>query len=231
MPRVVHIIGNGDAAGLYTEADRKGLKISCNQTSFEVPDKWATAIVDYKFMTAMKEGTVSVPGKWICGYRPKLWCEKNPNFHMKWASQIREFYIDLPGYAIPDNNIGQGYTNFSCGHMAVHYACNRIKADEVHMYGFDSIFDFNIRSYSDLVLKSDRGNNNNLRLATFWRPLWTNMWNDFKDIKFVLHHTHDRFKVDHGSNVSCEVYTKENRKKKDIKLGDDGLPDMSVSSA
>lgn len=230
MPRVVHVIGNGDKASLYGLKERKGLKIACNQTPFEIPDKWATAIVDYKFMTAMSKKEIQIPGKWICGYRPKHFCEANPNFHMQWAPQIREFYTELPKYAIPDNNVGQGYTNFNCGHLAVHYACNRLKAEEVHMYGFDSIFDFNMRSFSDLVLKSDRGNTNNHRLATFWRPIWTHMWQEFKDTKFVLHHTHNKFKVPHGENVFCEV-SEERSEKSAPQFDETGLPIMNVSSA
>ena len=56
------------------------------------------------------------------------------------------------GHKISLNNIKKGeliykyaknYTDWNCGHMAVHYACNKLLANEVHMYGFDSIFDFN----------------------------------------------------------------------------------------
>ena len=39
MPRVVHIIGNGDNASLYMREPRKGLKIACNQTPFPIEEK------------------------------------------------------------------------------------------------------------------------------------------------------------------------------------------------
>lgn len=223
MARTIHIIGNGDNASLYGMKERKGLKIPCNQTPFEIPDKWATAMVDFKFMNALMQGHVVVDGRWICGFRPSKWCEMHPNFYMKHAHQIREFYTVLPKYAIPGKDVGQGYTNFNCGHMAVHYACNKLQADVVHMYGFDSIFDFNMRSFSDLVLNSDRGNTNTNRLATHWRPIWTHMWNEFPKTEFVLHHTHNAFKVPHGDNVRCEVYTKAKETIKTV----DGLPDLS----
>ena len=214
MPKVVHVIGNGDQACLYEREPRKGLKLACNQTPFDIPDKWATVMVDFKFMNAMKEGYVKVAGNWVCGYRPQRWCNDNPNWYMKWASQIREFYTELPQYVVAgaNGNVGMGYTNFNCGHVAVHYACNKLKADEVHMYGFDSIFDWNPRSFSDLVLNSDRGNTNNHRLIGNWRPIWTRMWDEFSETKFVLHHTHNKFKVKHGSNVEARVYEKEKAK-------------------
>lgn len=230
MARVVHIIGNGDNASLFGREERKGLKIACNQTPFPIPDKYATVMVDFKFMNALMKGHVQVDGKWICGFRPKKWMEDHPDWYMKVAHQVKDFYTDLPKYAIPDNNVGMGYTNFNCGHVATHYACKKLKPDVVHLYGFDSIFDFNMRSFSDLVLNSDRGNTNNNRLATFWRPIWTNMWQEFSDIEFVLHHTHDKFKVKHGDNVRAEVYKplKETQK---IRYDASGMPVMDVSSA
>ena len=230
MPRVVHIIGNGDNASLYHREPRKGLKLACNQTPFPIKDKYATVMVDFKFMNAMMKGTVIVDGQWICGFRPKKWMDDHPEWYMKVAHQVKEFYTELPKYAIPNNNVGQGYTNFNCGHVATYYACNRLNADVIHMYGFDSIFDFNMRSFSDLVLNSDRGNTNNHRLAEFWRPIWTNMWDEFSDKKFILHHTHDKFKVKHGDNVECRVYQPQ-KSTDGVQFDAEGLPVMNVSSA
>ena len=218
MARVVHVIGNRDWASLYEREPRKGLKIACNQTPFEIPDKWCTAIVDFKFMAAMTRKEINVPGQWLLGFRPKKWMEDHPMFYMSHAQQVKEFYTTLPKYALQGGTLGEGYTNFNCGHMAVHYAANKIKADEVHMYGFDSIFDFNLRSFSDLVLQSDRGNTNTNRLAHFWRPIWTEMWKEFANTKFVLHHIHDAFKVDHGDNVEARVHEKKPKQKPPINI-------------
>lgn len=232
MPRVVHIIGNGDNAALYEKEPRKGLKLACNQTPFPIPDKYATVMVDFKMMNAINKGEVEPPaGNWVLGFRPHKWCQDHPGFHMKYAGQIKAFHRDLPRYALlGTNDAGQGYTNMSCGHVAVHYACSKLNPDEVHMYGFDSIFDWNLRSYSDLVLSSDRGNTNNHRLAGNWRPIWTHMFEEFKNVKFRLHHTHDKFKIKVGENVQAVVY--KNEKLKDtIKFDKDGMPDMNVSSA
>jgi len=225
--RVVHIIGNGDNASLYGRRERKGLKIACNQTPFPIPDKYATVMVDFKFMDALMKGSVIVDGQWVCGFRPKKWMDDHPNWYMKVAHKVKTFYTTLPKYALPANGShGQGYTNFNCGHVATHYACTTFKPDEVHMYGFDSIFDFNMKSFSDLVLRSDRGNMNNNRLANNWRPIWTHLWNEFKNVKFILHHTHDKFKVKHGDNVTCEVYPSL-KETQQIKFDKEGLPDMS----
>ena len=202
MPRVVHVLGNGDNAALYQKEPRKGLKLLCNLPPFSVPDAYASCIVDFKFMKAVTEGVLDCPGEWILGMRPKIWMDKHPRFYQQRAHQIKEFYTKLPKYA-------GNYTNFSCGHMAVYYAAEKLNADRIHMYGFDSIFDFNLRSISDLYLQSDRDNMNNNRLSSNWRPIWTKMWEQFKDKEFVLHHKHDAIKIPHGDNVKIVTYGKK----------------------
>lgn len=204
MPRIVHIIGNGDQSTLYHEEPRKGLKLTCNLPPFPVDDAYATCIVDFKMMKAITEEEIVVPGEWVLGMRPKIWMEKNPSFHMKIAPQVKEFYLHLPKYAA-------NYTDFNCGHMATHYACSKFKPDEVHMYGFDSIFDLNLRSCSDFYMPSDRGNHHNYRLSDKWRPIWQNMFKEYSGINFVLHHTHDNFKFPVSSNVTAKVYGKKKK--------------------
>ena len=192
--RIVHIVGNGDHSTIYLAKPRYGMKLTCNLPPFNVEGRYATMIVDFKMMKAIHEGSIVVPGEWIVGYRPKLYLEKFTSLHMKVGPQIKEFYTVLPEYVA-------NYTDFNCGHMAVHYACNRVKATEIHMYGFDSIFDFNLRSCTDFYLGSDRGGNNNIRLAGNWRPVWMNMFEEFPDTKFFLYHSHDALKFPVGSNV------------------------------
>lgn len=217
MARIVHVIGNGDSSSLYLREPRKGLKLCCNQVPFEVPDKWATVMVDFKMMDALtraKKGDptgLTIPGNWVLGFRPKKWMESRPNFHMQVAQQIREFYTDLPRYTWDPNkgeDMGKGYTNWNCGHMATHYACNRLKADEVHLYGFDSVFDFNMNSFTDLVLESDRGLMNNQRLSSNWRPIWEHMFKEWPDTKFVFHYHHNAYKVKIQDNVHTRIYSK-----------------------
>ena len=218
MKRVGHIVGHGDQVTLYDLKPRKGFTIACNQTPLELPNKYATAMVDFKFMNAMKANSVKVPGDWVLGYRPKIWMDRQENnsFYLRHAHQIKEFYTDLPKYALmPGDNLGQGYTNWNCGHLATHWAIRRLKLDEVHMYGFDSIFDFNLRSYSDLILNSDREAMNTNRLASNWRPIWEHFFREFPNVDFILHHNHDSFKIRVPNNVSVEVYTKNVKKEKE----------------
>lgn len=206
MRRVVHIIGNGGSSFLYNEEKRKGLKLGCNQIGFNIPEKYASCIVDYKFMQAMTANEITLPGQWILGFRPKHWMEMNPDYYMKVSKQVKEFYTELPNYAA-------NYTDFNCGHMAAHYSANKLKADEIHLYGFDSIFDFNLNSASDLSLKSDRGSANNLRLADNWRPIWQSMFKEFSNTKFILHYTHDKLKINIGNNVDVRVYNLREKEK------------------
>lgn len=198
MSRVVHVIGNGDNAVMYKPS--KGLKVTCNLPPFAVENVYTTCIVDFKMCKAITEGSVIVPGDWVLGYRPKVWYDKNiDNFKMRFSQHIKEFYTDLPDYA-------GNYTNFNCGHMATHYSANRLKGTEIHLYGFDSMFDMNLRSCTDFYLNSDRGTTNNVRLADNWRPVWQGIFNEFKYTQFVLHHKHNNIKFTVPENV--EIVTK-----------------------
>ena len=197
MSRVVHVIGNGDHAPMYKPS--KGIKLTCNLPPFAVQGVYATCMVDFKMMNAIHTEVVAVPGEWILGFRPKKFCELNPPFYMKYAPQIKTFYTHKPKY-VPT------YTDFNCGHMAVHYAANKLNGDEIHRYGFDSMFDFNMRSYTDTFMTSDRGDTNNARLTNNWRSIWPQLFEEFPNTQFVLYHKHDKLKYPKPENV--EVRTK-----------------------
>lgn len=199
MPRVVQIIGNGPQASLYQKEPRNGLKMTCNLPPFEVPDVYATAIVDFKMMNAITKGEIDVPGEWVVGFRPKLWMQKHPKFYMERSHQIKEFYLSLPKYAA-------NYTDFNCGHMCTHFSCNKFKPDEVNLYGFDSLFDMDLRSCTDFYLESPRDAGSNVRLNGNWRPIWQGIFNEFKDIKFILHHNHENIKFKIPDNVFIKTY-------------------------
>ena len=192
MTKVAHVIGNGKSAGLYLPT--KGLKITCNLPPFAIDNAYTTCMVDFKMMRAIDQGVVTVPGDWTLGARPKKWMEMKPAFHMKYAPQIKEYHLDLPKYAV-------NYTNFNCGHMATHYAANKLQADEIHLYGFDSMFDFNLISTTDFVLPSDRDAMNTQRLAENWRPITEGIFREFKQIQFVVYHQHDQAKINLPENV------------------------------
>jgi len=221
MAKVIHILGNGDKAHYYQREPRKGMKILCNMPPFEVPSNevYATCMVDFKMMMALTEGSVNLDRyMWVLGTRPRVWMYERSAFYLKYAPNIKEFYTHVPKYA-------GNATNFNCGHMAVHYAANRHKADEVHLYGFDSILDFNMRSVTDLVLSSDRGDVNNYRLLNNWRPIWRDIFREFKNTKFVLHHNHDNLKIPTLDNVEVKVYDDKisaTQKRKDVSDISDG---------
>ena len=202
MTKKLHILGNGDMAQMMPESvryERDGKLLICNMPPFEVHRPYATCIVDFKMCFALKERSIVLDEyNWICGNRPKTFMEANSTFCLQHASRIREFYTTIPSYA----GVGDlGATNFNCGHLAAHYAATRHQPDEIHMYGFDSIFDHNMRSYTDVVLNSDRSGINNFRLLDIWRPIWNGIFNEFKDTKFVLYHKHPNPKISTPSNV------------------------------
>lgn len=178
MSKVAHLIGNGKSSGLYTPSN--GFKILCNLPPFAVDNVYTTVMVDFKMMKSIHEGLLSVPGDWVLGARPKKWMEIQPGFYLKHSRQIKEFYTVLPKYA-------SSYTDFNCGAMASHYIASKLKCDEIHMYGFDSIFGFDITSCSDMYLPSSRDNNNTQKLTSKWRPIWKGIFEEFSETKFILY--------------------------------------------
>lgn len=202
MGKVAHIIGNGKTAGLYKPA--KGLKITCNLPPFAVPNAYTTCMVDFKMMKAIHNGIVTVPGDWVLGARPKKWMEMKPQFYMKYSSQVKEFYTHLPKYV-------KNYTDFNCGHLATHYTANKLECDEIHMYGFDSIFSFDTTSSTDTFMQSDREQMNTHRLTNNWRPVWANMFKEFSDKQFILYyHKEVEAMINIPTNVEIRVQGKNN---------------------
>ena len=173
----VNILGNGDNSHLFKRGT-EGKLLVCNMPPFELTNEevHASCMVDYKMMAALHEGSVNLGMyDWILGNRPRRWMEQMPSFYLKYSQNIKGFWTHVPPYAqLPGHTLAQAATNYSCGHMAVDYACRQMKATEVHMYGFDSIFAFDITSSTDLYLPSDRDNMNTERLTRNWRPVWTN---------------------------------------------------------
>lgn len=204
MHEVVHILGNGDSAPIFDHSC-KGTRLVCNLPPFHVDNVFASVMVDFKMMAALTEGSLNLDAyQWVLGNRPKLWMENQGSFYIKHGHRIKDFYLTVPKYCGPPGT-HQAATNFNCGHMASHYAANKLKAKEIHLYGFDSLFDHNMRSITDLYLNSDRSDTNNYRLLNTWRPVWVGIFDEFKDTKFILHHKHDKLKLRVGDNVSVEV--------------------------
>ncbi len=198
----INVLGNGNHAGLF-QRGTEGTLLICNMPPMELPpsEVFATCMVDYKMMQALWKGQFALDQyDWILGTRPRHWMQTQGSFYMKYASCIKGFYEVVPEYA-------GNATNFNCGHFAVHYACNKMNADEVHIYGFDSIFEMDLTSWTDTILHSDRETQNTVRLANNWRPIWTHMFNEFPDTKFVLYHSHDNIKIPISDNVEIVVKT------------------------
>jgi hypothetical protein len=208
---IIHILGNGDMAQMMPENlryEREGKLLICNIPPFEVHNVYACCIVDFKMMKNLKRDVINLDQyKWVLGNRPKIFMDSNASFYIKHSWHIREFYTTVPKYCGPRPDVAA--TNFNCGHFATHYAMNKKKADEVHLWGFDSIMDHNMRSYTDLVLPSERSDLNNYKLIDVWRPIWGHMFKEFKDRQFVIHHNHANSKVELPDNVRVEVHSKK----------------------
>jgi hypothetical protein len=206
----VNVLGNGDHAYMF-ERGTPGKLLICNMPPFAIPrnEVYATCMVDFKMMKALQEGRIQLDMyDWILGTRPKVWMEQSGTFYMKYSHLIKGFYPHVPEYAAINGDKRMAATNFNCGHMAVHYACNKMRAEEVHIYGFDSIFDMNLGSFTDLLLESDRSTPNTVRLANNWRPIWTNMFKEFPNVEFHLYHSHNNIKIPITKNVKIHAKKK-----------------------
>ena len=214
MSKVVHLIGNGDQSPIWHNMNEpEGIRLVCNMPPFPVDKVYATCMVDFKMMAALTEGHVNLDMyNWVLGNRPKIWMGERQSFYLKYAQNIKDFYLTVPEYA-------GNATNFNCGHMATHFAATKFTPKEVHLYGFDTLFDFNMRSITDLYLSSDRGDTNNFRLLQNWRPIWYHIFKEFEDqTTFVLHHTHDDLKIPKGKNVEIVVHNKKKKKVEEKKF-------------
>lgn len=193
--RVLHILGNGPSAKQYTTYNNPGLTIGCNAPPPFVKNLWATCIGDYKMIAAIDKGFLeSTDINFIMGLRPKMYCNEHTSFYMRMAPRIKEFYTEVPSYTNPHK--------FSVGHLATHYACTKFEPDIVHMWGFDSMFNTDLRSYTDNFVKSNRDPENQHRMNTNWRSTWQHLFNEFPDIDFIVHYPKTlEIQFDVGYNV------------------------------
>ena len=62
--------------------------------------------------------------------------------------------------------------------------------------------------YTDKFLNSDRSPLNVHRMASNWRPIWSAFFREFKNVQFVIHHTHPEIKLKLPENARVEVGTR-----------------------
>jgi hypothetical protein len=204
----VNVLGNGDHANMF-ERGTKGDLLVCNMPPMPLTNAevYASCMVDFKMMVALEKGEANLDEyDWILGTRPRRWMEKSPTFYLKYSPNIKGFHTHIPAYAqLPGHKLEEAATNYSCGHMAVDYACRVMKATEVHLYGFDAMFDMNLSSFTDTFLESNRSALNVHRMASNWRPIWSNFFKEFSNVQFVIYHGHADIKLSLPKNVRVEV--------------------------
>ena len=52
---------------------------------------------------------------------------------------------------------------------------------------------------------SNRDHSNTHRLAENWRPITEGIFKEFPNIQFVVHHKHDKAKIDLPKNVEVRI--------------------------
>tara|TARA_S200002703_G_C3790382_1_gene243901 strand:- start:661 stop:1290 length:630 start_codon:yes stop_codon:yes gene_type:complete len=187
MSREFHVLGNGPSQHLWFETDMKTGDaqnvVCCNMPWRTIPKArlWASIIGDFKMIRPISEGSIQADHMpWVLGNRPKMFCDQNPSFYMKYAYNIREFYLYVPPYA-------RNATDWSAGHLATHYSCRRLQPDVLHMWGFDSLFSSDLSSSSDFMIPSDRGDRNRFRMNNLWRGIWRGLFDEMVNVQFVVH--------------------------------------------
>jgi len=208
--RRVNVLGNGPGYNLF-ERGTPGDLLVCNMPPYKfMPNEvFASCMVDFKMMIALDKGEVELGMyDWVLGKRPRRWMEKRASFYLKYSQNIKKFHTYVPPYAqLPGQKLEEAASNYSCGHMAVDYACRGMNATEVHLYGFDAMFDMNLDSFSDTFLKSDRSPLNVHRMASNWRPIWGYFFKEFSNVQFIIHHEHSDIKIKLPENVRIELGT------------------------
>tara|TARA_B110000879_G_C11095757_1_gene480975 strand:- start:108 stop:776 length:669 start_codon:yes stop_codon:yes gene_type:complete len=206
--RRVNVLGNGPGVSLY-EKGTEGELVVCNMPPVELSKEevYASCMVDFKMMQALEDGKVKLNEyDWVLGPRPRRWMELKPSFYLKYSQNIKGFHTHVPPYAqLPGHKLSEAATNYSCGHMAVDYTCRIMKATEVHLYGFDAMFDMNLDSFTDTFLKANRSALNIHRMASNWRPIWTAFFTEFNNVDFIIHHNHSDIKLILPKNATIEV--------------------------
>ena len=210
---IVHILGNGYKYNLWNKyKNKKGEILLCNKPPFDVPEAFATCFVDFKMMIAIHEGRIDISEyKWLLGSRPFQYYQEHPDFAKRWQYQIRDVHTNIPAYA-------QDRMYFNCGHMAAHYAGQKMKAEEIHMYGFNSLFDFDLKSHTDRVMGSRKVGGVTKMQITMWRPIWEGLFNEFSDTQFILYHDHDQIRLNKPDNVEIKVHGKGKPMKNEVDL-------------
>jgi hypothetical protein len=198
LSRIVNILGNGPSVWMFMD-NQHGITITCNVPPFTIENHWATCLGDFKMMNALMNNEFSLDNmKWILGTRPKIYMGNHPMFYMQKAHLIQDFYTHLPPYALNS-------TVWSVGHLATHYAATALMPDEIHMWGFDSMFSYDLSSSTDLVVASNREEGNRYRMNNNWRPIWTELFKEFEDIKFIIHYKKNvDLQLEVGYNVSVQ---------------------------
>jgi len=171
-PRV-HIIGNGPSNQLFDIKNE--YRVACNIPQHNIGYN-CLSIIDKIVVNWMKDN------QW------------NPRVPVLCTQEVKD-------HAVSRNREGHWFDvyekkfRYSAGHHAVEY--HAPMTDEVHMWGFDSIWTDDYSSQVDDIIP--RGTRPNLNLH--WIPHWKTIFNQYPQTKFLIHSTSKTKKVELGNNV------------------------------
>ena len=171
-PRV-HVIGNGDSNHLFdVQAE---YRVGCNIPQHGIPVN-CISMVDVN---------------------PIMWGKDN-----KWHPHVPVLCTpDVKNYAVKMNREGHWFDvykkihRYSAGHQAVNHHAGM--TDEVHMWGFDSIWTNEYYSQMDVIVPRPKRPNLNQQ----WIPHWQEMFAKYKDTEFIIHAPQHAQLPELGDNV------------------------------
>ena len=172
-PRI-HVIGNGPSNSLFDVEHE--YRIACNIPQHGIQYN-ALSIIDVVVVNWMSDNNYNPSVPVLCTKKVKDHAvKKNREGHWFETYQIKHRY--------------------SAGHHAVEH--HAPMTDEIHLWGFDSIWTENFGSQMDTLVP--RGKRPNLNLQ--WIPHWKNIFEQYHETRFVIHAPQDAVLPQLGNNAT-----------------------------
>ena len=173
----IHILGNGPSLLNFDKST--GIRVGCNFAQPDLNPDW-TMIADIKPVKKLYEGY-----QLVC---PAVLSERANDYIHKKTIKLSEDRIQIRRVVpfIKYEDIHEKWGMNSAQH-AVHYALEENQADEVHLWGCDSLWSTNIESSTDALVHKDLVFMNSQNIYFTWRDYWNRIFEDNPKTIFVVH--------------------------------------------
>jgi len=161
MAKIINIVGNGSSSRLFKHM---GLfTVACN-----IPPK------------NIQYNTLS-----IIDNQPILWMKTNswqPRVPVLCTESVKNM-AQSKGRTGDWRAVYEKTSRWNSGHHAVKYFCETQSVDQIHLWGFDSVYTEDLTSVQDSVIIRHRRPN----LNQHWRPIWNTLFDSFPNTEMIFH--------------------------------------------